>query len=89
MPNHLAKVICPPLAAVVVVVIVAAVVVAVVVGAAAGGAALLPWDLPCSPGRIAWKGDKVSQPASQPWTDFATTRPVKMHDWFISYGSIK
>ena len=36
--------------------------------------ALLPWDLLCSPGRIAWEGDNKQSP---PWTDFATTRPLR------------
>ena len=31
--------------------------------------ALLPWDLLCSPGRIAWEGDTQ--------TDIATTRPKR------------
>ena len=31
--------------------------------------ALLPWDLLCSPGRIAWGGD------NKQWMDIATTRP--------------
>ena len=35
--------------------------------------ALLPWDFPCSPGRIAWEGD--TQTETQ--TDFATTRPTR------------
>ena len=32
--------------------------------------ALLPWDLLCSPGTIAWGGDEIA-------TDIATTRPKR------------
>ena len=46
---------------------------------------LLPWDLLCSPGRMAWEGDKIDTYDVR--TDIATTRKPLLYPHVVDKGS--